>query len=167
MSRANSRSPGLASSLDRELGTIGTQSVLLSQAVAERLGLHPTEVEVLDLLGRAGPLTAGQVAEVTGLTTGAATRLIDRLERAGYVRRAPNPHDRRSVLVVPIGELLARDVAPLYEPLERALATLYARYSDDQLALILDFVSSANTAIREHIARLRSAAPDGPSEPGT
>jgi len=138
---------------------IGTQAVLLNQAIAERLHLHPTEVEVLDLLGRAGPLTAGQVTEVTGLTSGAASRLIDRLERAGYVRRAPNPKDRRSVLVMPMRELISRDLAPLYAPLESALSALYERYDPEQLALITDFLSRVNAVSRAHIDRLRAGSP--------
>ena len=149
------------SALDRELGTIGTQSVLLSQVVADRLGLHTRDVEVLDILNRGGARTAGELAELSGLTTGALTRLIDRLERAGYVRREPNPRDRRSVIVVPIAERLARDIAPLYAPLERELTDLYARYSEEELALLADFVGRVNAAVREHIARLRAMAPDG------
>src|SRR5262249_10199284 len=136
--------------LDRELGTIGTQAVLLSQAVADRLGLYATDVEVLDLLGRAGPLAAGQLAEVTGLTSGAVTRLIDRLERAGYVRRAPNPPDRRSVLIVPVAERLAHDITPLYAALEQALSGVYASYTEDQLVLVQDFIGRVNAVAREH-----------------
>ena len=161
MSRGESPRAALHAALDRELGTIGTQSVLLSQAVADQLGLSATDVEVLDLLGRAGPLAAGQLAEVTGLTSGAVTRLIDRLERAGYVQRTPHPQDRRSVLIVPVAERLAHDVAPLYRALEQALARLYAGYTEDQLALIRDFIGRVNAVAREHIARLRSAASDG------
>lgn len=156
MSRGRRHDSELSRALNRELGMIGTQAVLLNQAIAERLHLHPTEVEVLDLLGRDGPLTAGQVAEVTGLTSGAASRLIDRLERAGYVRRAPNPKDRRSVLVMPIVESISRDLAPLYTPLEGALSALYARYDPAQLALIADFLSQVNAVSRAHIARLRA-----------
>jgi DNA-binding MarR family transcriptional regulator len=153
----------LRRALDRELGTLGTQAVLLSQAVAERLGLHPTDVEVLDLLNRGGPLTPGRLAELTGLTTGAVTRLIDRLERAGYVRRASNPHDRRSLVVEPVAERLARDLAPLYDSLEKALEELYTSFSEGQLALVRDFTGRVNAAVRAHIARLRPRTRAGPS----
>lgn len=156
MSRGRQRDGDLSRALNRELGMIGTQAVLLNQAIAERLHLHPTEVEVIDWLGRAGPLTAGQVAEVTGLTSGATTRLIDRLQRAGYVWRAPNPEDRRSVLVIPNDELIRRDLAPLFAPLEGALSALYAHYDPAQLALVVDFLSRVNAVIRAHIARLRA-----------
>jgi len=161
MSRGEATPDAVTAALDRELGTIGTQSVLLSQAVADRLGLHPTDVEVLDLLGRGGPRTAGQLGAVTGLTSGAVTRLIDRLERAGYVRRAPHPRDRRSVLIAPVPERLARDVAPLYSALEQALTGLRADYTGEQLALMGDFLGRVNAAVRDHIARLRLARSDG------
>lgn len=164
MSSGGDERARLANVLDRELGTIGTQAVLLSQVVADRLGLHARDVEVLDILSRGGARTAGELAELSGLTTGALTRLIDRLERAGYVRREPNPRDRRSVLVVPIGERLARDMAPLYAPLERDLTELYARYSEEELSLLADFFGRVNAAVREHIARLRATAPDGSTD---
>ena len=153
----------LRRALDRELGTLGTQAVLLSQAVAERLGLHPTDVEVLDLLSRGGSLTPGRLAELTGLTTGAVTRLIDRLEQAGYVRRTSNPHDRRSLIVEPVAERLARDLAPLYDSLEQALEELYTSFSEGQLALVRDFTGRVNAAVRAHIARLRPTTRAGPS----
>ncbi|MGH2460296.1 MAG: MarR family winged helix-turn-helix transcriptional regulator, partial [Chloroflexota bacterium] len=74
--------------LGRELSTA---VVLFHEAIAERLGMSATEWKCLDVLGRAGPITARELAEQTGLTTGAITGLVDRLERAGYVRRVPNP----------------------------------------------------------------------------
>ncbi|MGD0248333.1 MAG: MarR family transcriptional regulator, partial [Candidatus Limnocylindrales bacterium] len=75
------------------------QAALFSQAVADRLGLAGSDVECLDILEQEGRLTVGRLAELTGLTTGSATRMVDRLEQAGYVRRVPDPADRRRVLV--------------------------------------------------------------------
>jgi DNA-binding MarR family transcriptional regulator len=103
-----------------------------------------------------------RLAEPTGLTTGAVTRLIDRPERAGYVRRTPNPRDRRSLVVEPVAERLARDLAPLYGPLEKVLEGLYAGYNEAQLSLIVEFASRVNAAVRDHLARLRSMAGDSP-----
>ena len=75
---------------------------LFNQAVADRLGLHPTDLQCLNLLTlEAGPVTTGRVAELTGLTTGSATRLVDRLERAGYVVRERDAEDRRRVQAEP------------------------------------------------------------------
>ncbi|MGM1064032.1 MarR family winged helix-turn-helix transcriptional regulator [Saccharothrix sp. Mg75] len=68
--------------------------------LAERMGLSPTDEKCLDLALRAGgPVTAGRIAELSGLSTGAVTGVIDRLERAGYARRVRDPHDRRKVFV--------------------------------------------------------------------
>ena len=85
-----------------------SQSALFSQAVAERLGLAVTDVECLDVLLTEGRLTVGRLAELTGLTTGSATRMVDRLEQAGYVKRVADAVDRRRVLVEPVSGLDAR-----------------------------------------------------------
>ncbi|MEU5695761.1 MarR family transcriptional regulator [Actinosynnema sp. NPDC020468] len=77
-----------------------TLTILFHSRVAEQMGLSPTDEKCLDLAIRAeGPVTAGRIAELSGLSTGAVTGVIDRLEKAGYVRRVRDPHDRRKVLV--------------------------------------------------------------------
>src|SRR5919109_4685045 len=88
----------LLAALEREMRRMSGQSVLFSHAVAERVGMHPTDLECLGFLADEGPLPAGRLAELTGLTTGAVTRMVDRLERAGYVRREADPRDRRRVI---------------------------------------------------------------------
>ena len=158
MSRHSVRSLGraeLLAALDREMRTISAQSVLFSQAAADRLGLNPTDLECLDLLQLHGPLPAGRLAELTGLTTGAITGVVDRLERVGYVRRERDPHDRRKVIVQPV-RARAAEAAPIFEPMGQAMAELFARYTDDELALILDFARRANVITLDQIARLRA-----------
>src|SRR5438034_2670026 len=76
-----------------------TATVLFHAAVAERLGLSATDHKYADLIARQGPMTAGELADRAGLTTGAITGVLDRLERAGWVRRERDPHDRRRVMV--------------------------------------------------------------------
>ena len=139
-------------------------SVLFSQAVAERVGLNPTALECLGILVETGPIPAGRLAEMTGLTTGAITGVVDRLEEAGFVRRERDPNDRRRVIVRPLSERLP-DVAPFFDPLQRAMAGLYARYSDQELALIIDFTARANAIMREEIARLKAEGKQA-GEPG-
>src|SRR5450755_2476708 len=95
------------------------QGILFSQAVADRLGLAVTDAEALEQLAAMGRATAGQIAELTGLTTGAATRMIDRLEQSGFVRRGADPADRRRVIVEPILERV-RDVETQYASLRAA-----------------------------------------------
>ncbi len=147
-----------AAALDRALRETSAQSVLFSQAVADRVGMNPTDLESLDILARHGPMTAGRLAELTGLTTGAITGLVDRLERRGYAGREPNPRDRRSVIVRPLIENAERDLAPSYAGMSQAMAGLLSRYSDEELAVIADFMTRAAAITAEQIARLRSEA---------
>ena len=130
--------------------------VLLSQAVADRVGMNPTDLESLDVLVRHGPMTAGRLAELTGLTTGAVTGLVDRLERHGYARREPDPTDRRRVIVRALEEDAMRDLGPPYEPMTRAMGELVARYSDEELAVVLDFVTRAAAMTTQVIAQVRA-----------
>jgi DNA-binding MarR family transcriptional regulator len=144
--------------LDRALRETSAQTVLFSQAVADRAGMNPTDLETLDILARRGPMTAGRLAELTGLTTGAITGLVDRLERRGYARREPHPSDRRSVVVRPLIENAERDLAPSYSGMSQAMAELLSRYSDEELAVVADFLTRAAVITADQIARLRSEA---------
>ncbi len=139
----------------REVRRMTAQSVLISQAVSERFGLNSSDLECLDLALLSGGATAGEFAKVTGLTTGAITGVIDRLERAGYVRRERDPTDRRKV-VVRARPAMTRRIAPLYDSLQREMTALWSRYGDEQLALILDFLArSCDLAVQE-IAKLQA-----------
>jgi DNA-binding transcriptional ArsR family regulator len=105
MSMEQSDRATLLAVVGRELGReVSARMVMFHQAIAERLGLNATDHKALDLLGRAGPITAGELAELTGLTTGAITGIIDRLEKAGFVRRENDPKDRRRVIIRPLME---------------------------------------------------------------
>src|SRR5262245_54483749 len=109
----------LLTALNRAMRDASSQGVLYSQAVAEHLGVNSTDLECLDFVVLRGALTAGELATLTGLTTGAITGVIDRLERAGFARRERDPKDRRKVLVRAL-PVVARRIAPLFEPMERA-----------------------------------------------
>lgn len=114
-------------------------SARYDQAVARALGFNRTDTRCLDLLDREGRLTAGQLAARTGLTTGAITTVIDRLEQAGHVRRAHDPDDRRRVYVELTHE--AHKVAErYYADHARRAELLYHRYTEEQIELLLDFV---------------------------
>ncbi|GJM74993.1 hypothetical protein HMSSN036_72090 [Paenibacillus macerans] len=82
----------------------GTRAVMLHQTISEKIGLNATDHKCLDYLLKAGPVTAGRLAELTGLTTGAVTSVIDRLEQAGFATRDKDPNDRRKVLVKAVSE---------------------------------------------------------------
>ena len=143
--------------------------IAFTTAVAERVGMHSTDLECLGFLRDEGPVPAGRLAELTGLTTGAVTRMIDRLERAGYVRREADPRDRRRVIVRAIPGR-ANEIGPLFGGMRRAMDELCARYTDAELTLILDFVSRAGAVGLEQVAKLRAGGAEpaerGSSRPG-
>lgn len=155
MSSDASRRGELLAALFRLARAASATGVLLSQTVAERVGLNPADMECLDLLVQEGPATAGRLAEVTGFTTGSVTGLIDRLEKAGYARRVPNPRDRRSVLVEPLLERIERDIGPYYASIAQSMAELCEGYNDDELALIVGFFERMHRGSLAEVARLR------------
>jgi DNA-binding MarR family transcriptional regulator len=116
-------------------------AILYSHQVAEKTGLGPSDGQFLTLLQVHGPLTPGRLAELSGLSTGTVTGVLDRLERAGYVRRDRTPHDRRKVIVSRVEERIAQDMAPLYAGKAKAVLDLLGRYDDQQLAVVADFAS--------------------------
>ncbi|HEY1818198.1 MAG TPA: MarR family transcriptional regulator [Kofleriaceae bacterium] len=134
--------------------------VLYNAALAETFGLQAADHKAFDLLLRAGPLTAGELGRATGLTTGAVTGLIDRLESSGFVDREPDPADRRKVLVVARPTAITSDIARRMKPLVRELRAVYDPYRAGELALLLDFVSRWCTTLSSLTWRLgdRSAA---------
>src|SRR4029450_6587237 len=103
--RAGRRRTQLLAKLQRAAQTSTTDGILFHQAIADRSGLHVHELRCLNVLAQAGPLTAGELGQQLGLgTTGAVTRMVDRLERAGYVHRQIDPRDRRRVIIQPLPE---------------------------------------------------------------
>ena len=98
-----------------------TAAVLFHHAVAERLGLGPTDHKCLDLLRERGAMTGSELAAITGLTTGAITGVVARLERGGYLRREPDPHDRRKQILRPVPERV-RDIQNLFDPIREYTA---------------------------------------------
>jgi len=144
--------------LSRTLGReLSARTIMFHQAIAERLGLNATDHKCLDLAQRAEAMTAGELAEVTGLTTGAITGVIDRLERAGFVSRVRDANDRRRVLIQPVVERV-RGIAPLFESVDAAWSALCTRYSDRELSVINAFMNDSIVMLRNEAQRLRQAA---------
>jgi len=129
--------------------------VLFSHAMAERAGINSTDLECLDVILLRGPLTAGALAEATGLTTGAITGVIDRLERAGYARRERDAVDRRKVMVRAL-PAIEEKLMPLARPMERATTAVLQSYGDDELALLLGFLTRAHDASLTAMAELHA-----------
>ena len=136
--------------------SLGNSSSMLLAACADRLGLHSTDWGCVLLLNEAlpEPLTAGQLAELTGLTTGAVTGVLDRLEGAGFVGRARDPGDRRRVVVRLVPESMAR-IGPMFEGLIADMRALHGDYSDDELAVFADMLTRSSEILRSHARRIR------------
>jgi DNA-binding MarR family transcriptional regulator len=155
----DTRSPtGRRAELLEQLAMAGRASsvatVMFHTAVAAKQGLSASEEKALDLLERSGPLTAGELARQSGLAPASVTGLINRLEQKGFARRIQNPSDRRSILVeVDVERMYAR-VAPLFANWVRSLEELYAGYSDEQLEVILHFLTEAARRQQEATAHL-------------
>jgi DNA-binding MarR family transcriptional regulator len=132
-------------------------TVLFHAAVAGQLGLNATDHKTMSLLERVGPLTAGEIAERTGLATPSVTALVDRLAQRGFVRRVRDPRDRRRVIVEPAPEGIAK-VAPYFESPRHALDELFSRYTAEQLGAILDFLTRNTERLRAETARLTGTA---------
>lgn len=130
-------------------------AIFFHTRMAERVGLGATEEKTLGLLGRFGPLTAGEIAVHTGLTTPSVTGLLDRLENKGMVQRVRDPHDRRRVIVEPNQERLA-ELDQLFHSLQEAFREVLESYSDEQLATIADFLTRSAQRSQEFIASLPS-----------
>ncbi|MEA2973409.1 MAG: hypothetical protein QOG82_1867 [Actinomycetota bacterium] len=136
---------------------MGSASTLHNHACAELVGLHPSDWDCLDVLDWTGPISAGRLAEHVGLTSGAITGVIDRLEKAGFVRRAPDPDDRRKVIVHLLRDR-DRDLGEAFALLGDAVDDLAGRYDDAELAVIVDFLRGANQALADSTDRMRAAA---------
>jgi len=153
--------PALMAALNHAMRNASGQGVIYSQMVAERLGVSSSDLECLDFIVTRGPQTAGDLAEATGLTTGAITGVIDRLEQAGFARRERDADDRRKVLVKfqPGAE---RRIMPLFKPIERASMEVLAGLSDKELALMLDVMTRLSDAANAAMAELRAQPKSAP-----
>jgi DNA-binding MarR family transcriptional regulator len=135
-------------------------SEAFDEAVAARIGINRTDMRCLDVLGQRGPLTAGQLAEAMHLSTGAITTLVDRLERAGYARRLRDTVDRRRVLVE-LDPDTERSAMQYYMPLLEETVRLLEDHTDEEVALMIDFLERGREMVEEQLARLEAADPGG------
>ena len=137
---------------------MSTETIMFHQAVADVLGLHITDHKCLDFIYRSGAIPAGRLAELTGLTTGAVTGIIDRLEDAGYVRRTNDPKDRRRTIVEPIrNKKLEKKIEVLFVPLRDRMHKLLSSYSDTELVFLLDATTKMIEQTRKESKKLRSS----------
>ncbi len=133
-----------------------TAVVLFHHAVAERLGLGPTDHKCLDLLRDRGAMAGTDLVAITGLTSGAITGVVARLERAGYVRREPDQRDgRKQILRLALKESPVHDVI---RPLRKDVSALLEEFDVRQLTAIAEFLARTTDLIYSHAARLRAEA---------
>jgi DNA-binding MarR family transcriptional regulator len=132
---------------------LSAHTVMFHTAVAERLQLGLTDHKAFDFILRHGPVSAGQLAEITGLTTGAVTGVIDRLERAGYARRVADPSDRRRVKVEVTPEFYAR-AAEIWAPMAADWRAALARFTRADLERLLEVLRATTEVGRKHVDRL-------------
>jgi DNA-binding transcriptional ArsR family regulator len=139
----------------------GSIMQLLGQVSAERIGINATDLNCLNIVALAGPMTAGELARATGLTTASITGVLDRLEEGGFVRRERDPKDRRRVIVTLNPGPGLREIGPTFGPLVRAWREAAAGYSDEDLRLLLDFQLKLEQIVRDQLARLRGEVSSG------
>lgn len=147
-------SSSLGSEVAAAMRDLSLESGFFVGAVAAGLGMGSTDFACLSVLLREGAATAGRLMDRTGLTSGAITGVVDRLERGGWVRRESDPDDRRRVIVVPVSDRLDELQARM-APMLRAAAKLQGSYRADQLRIVLSYVRDAARMLAEQTARTR------------
>lgn len=141
-----------------------SQGVLFSHAVAARAGIGSSDLECLDIILLCGRTTPGDLAKATGLTTGAMTGVLDRLEKAGFVQRKRDAADRRKVWItaLPAAE---QEIGPMFRALAEGIDAVLADYDTVTLSTMLDFHRRAHEVLVRETEKLTSAAPRQPTSP--
>ncbi|SCG58590.1 MarR family winged helix-turn-helix transcriptional regulator [Micromonospora halophytica] len=134
-----------------------THLIQINSLIASRMGVVVTDFHCLHALQQHGPTTAGVLAGRVGLTPGSASRMIDRLADAGCVRRVPDPHDRRRILIEPTEEGLER-INAYYAGLTARTHQDLAAFDDEQLRTLLRFIEVFRASAAAEVERLRSPA---------
>jgi DNA-binding MarR family transcriptional regulator len=148
----------LIDELIQEFRTTANQDDAFDSVAAERLGVSDTDMRCLNIIENGRGITAGELAARSGLTAGAVTGVVDRLERHGYARRAPDPADRRRVRVE-VTQAFYRAADRIWGPVASDWhSTLSESFASDELELIITFLRSAGELGRRHLQRLREAA---------
>ena len=155
--------PQMVAEFMQEISRMSTWTVMFHHAASMRLGLNPTDLKCVGVLRETGPITAGELAELTGLTTGAITGVIDRMEKAGLVRRGHDVQDRRRVIIEPIeNPVYGEEVGRVFGPLAMAtISDIVDRYNDEELAVVLDFVKRGSDLMKAQTARLQKDKHEG------
>jgi DNA-binding MarR family transcriptional regulator len=153
LSRTKARA-ALLQELEEAMRRSSAQGVLYGQTVANVAGIANSDLECMDILYLEGRVTAGRLAEVTGLTTGAITGVVDRLEKAGLVRRERDDADRRKVFIAVVPEAI-KGIGQFYVPMQQAMEKVFGGYSDAELRLLLRFANEGYKGVLAATAALK------------
>src|SRR5271165_1852102 len=174
MSRANLTGNTKSSEIRRQLGDLArkfsTQTVFLHEAIAQTSGLNATDTRCLSLIRfhPGGSVTAGWLSDMTGLTTGAITHILDRLEKRQFIERVRDTRDRRKVFIRVLPESL-EPLIPKYEAMGKAYMSLVEQYGDEELQLICDYLEKTSEVSERELASMiaanRSQSSQGKSTP--
>ena len=145
----------LIQKFDWEVRQLSTATTMAASAIAQQIGMNSSDLQCAELLVRMGPLTAGQLAELSGLTTGAITGVVDRLERAGWAKREADSKDRRRVIIRALPQDSPAE-ASLYNPYTEAMSDLLADYNDEELGFILEFISRLTAVTSQMAAQIQA-----------
>jgi DNA-binding MarR family transcriptional regulator len=138
-----------------EFRAAGNLDSAFDNLAAERLGLNRTDLHAVNIIENSGGLTAGELAREAGLTTGAVTGVIDRLERAGYARRVPDPDDRRRVKLEVTPKFYAR-ADKIWGPVATDWTSRLGKgFTAEELERVIEFLRTTSELSREHVERLR------------
>jgi DNA-binding MarR family transcriptional regulator len=152
--------------ITRLLREHSTAAVLFHHAIADRLGLGPTDHKCLDLLRERGPMISRELATLTGLTSGAITGVVSRLEEAGYLRRDADPEDQRKQLLTALPGP-AGDLEAVFHPIHREAAVLLEDFDAKDLAAIAEFLTRSVAFLYRQGARLRAEGALMPPRPAS
>ncbi|MDM5282188.1 MarR family transcriptional regulator [Peribacillus castrilensis] len=155
MSSDNRLNSALLESLTHRLQRYGMRSVLFQQNMAQKIGVSHTDLKSAEILNETGPITAGELSKITGLSTGSVTALINRLEKSGYVKRERDQLDGRKVMIVPIPER-QEQIKSHYQSLSMATKELCSAYNEQELILINQFVEEITKIMDKENDKLMS-----------
>ena len=157
MSKINTSPKSTAANVSGLGRDMATAVITFHETLARRAGMSAAETRCLGVLGRMQVATPGQLAQATGLTTGAITGIVDRLEKAGYAKREPNPADRRSLLIRAVNQdKVGQILGPIYDSLREAMTQMASRYTPEQLEIIARYLEDTTAVLQSETARLKA-----------
>ena len=157
-------SPDRLAALERELQLVSALGTVFNERAAAISGINCSDLECLGLIETGRATSAGELAVAAGLSTGAITGVLDRLEQAGYLRREPDPDDRRRIRLVVLER--AAEIRNLFRPLIEDLHRLWSEYDDATLDRVTEVLARSRRVAESHVAdldaRVEALQPDRP-----